>query len=301
VIRPENHGIELRHLRYFVAVAEHGGFRRAAEHLHVSQPPLSQQIAQLEARLGAPLLVRSRRGTGLTAAGEAFLRDARLLLADLDRAVETARRAAAGRTGLVRLGFVGSAAYPIVPDIVRAFRAAHPDVEVRLRELSTSEQLDALATGSLDVGFARSPLDEPALEVEPVATEPILAALPHGHHLAAAPEVRLEDLAAEPFVMFPRAQAPAFFDHLVNRVAVAGAVPRIAQEAREMHTIVSLVAAGLGVSLVPASVSALAFADVVYRPIAGSPLTELVIVRRRGPADPAVAGFLAVARAHAPS
>jgi DNA-binding transcriptional LysR family regulator len=296
MIRMTNHQIELRHLRYFVAVAEHGGFRRAAERLHVSQPPLSQQIAQLEQRLGAALLVRSRRGIALTAAGETFLRDARMLLTELDRAVEAVRRAGAGTTGLVRLGFVGSAAYPIVPDIVRAFRAAHPEVEVRLRELSTAEQLEALAAGALDVGFARLPLDEPAVELEPVATEPILAALPEGHRLATKRKVRLHDLATEPFVMFPRAQAPGFFDHLVNLVAATGNAPRIVQEAREMQTIMGLVASGLGVTLVPASVQAIALRGAVYRPLQGDPQTELAVLRPRGTPEPAVAAFLAISQ-----
>jgi DNA-binding transcriptional LysR family regulator len=299
VIREPNHQIDLRQLRYFVAVAEHGGFRRAAERLHVSQPPLSQQVAQLEQRLGAALLVRSHRGVALTAAGATFLRDARMLLAELDRAVEAARRAGAGTTGLVRLGFVGSAAYPIVPDVVRAFRAAHPEVEVRLRELSTSEQLEALAAGALDVGFARTPLDERALELEPLATEPILAALPEGHRLAARRRLRLLELAAEPFVMFPRAHAPGFYDYLVNLVAATGTAPRIVQEAREMQTIVSLVAAGLGVTLVPASVQALGLRGAVYRPLHGSPRTELAVVRPRGYVEPAVAAFLAIARRYA--
>lgn len=295
MIRPADQ-IELRHLRYFVAVAEHGGFRRAAERLHVSQPPLSQQIAQLEQRLGVALLTRSRRGATLTAAGETFLRDARMLLAELDRAVAAARRAGSGTTGLVRLGFVGSAAYPLVPDIVRAFRAARPEVEVRLRELSTAEQLEALAAGALDVGFARTPLDDLAVEIEPIATEPILAALPEGHPLAQRSAVRLRDLAAEPFVMFPRAQAPGFFDHLVNLVAATGIAPRIVQEAREMQTIVGLVASGLGVTLVPASVAALALRGAVYRPLYGDPQTELAVLRPRGTPEPAVAAFLAVAR-----
>jgi DNA-binding transcriptional LysR family regulator len=299
VIRGPNHQIELRQLRYFVAVAEHGGFRRAAERMHVSQPPLSQQVAQLEQRLGAALLVRSHRGVALTAAGETFLRDARMLLAELDRAVEAARRAGAGTTGLVRLGFVGSAAYPIVPDVVRAFRAAHPEVEVRLRELSTSEQLEALTGGALDVGFVRTPLDERTVEVEPIATEPIVAALPEGHPLAGRRLVRVLELAAEPFVMFPREQAPEFFDHLVNLVAATGTAPRIVQEAREMQTIVSLVAAGLGVTLVPASVQALGLRGAVYRPLHGSPQTELAVIRPRGHVEPAVAAFLEAARGYA--
>jgi DNA-binding transcriptional LysR family regulator len=296
VIGPGNHGIEARHLRYFVAVAEERGFRRAAERLHVSQPPLSQQVAQLEERVGAQLLVRSRQGVALTRAGEAFLRDARTVLADLDRAVETARRAGAGETGLVRVGFVGSAVFPVVPDIVRAFRAARPDVEVRLRELPTAAQLDALTEGALDVGFARLPLEAPELAVERVAREPVVAALPEGHPLTERAIVRLDALAREPFVMFPRAQAPRFFDHLVASVAATGVVPRVVQEAPEMQTIVSLVASGLGVSLVPASVSALALGGVAYRAIHGGPDAELAVVWRRDRADPAVAAFVEVAR-----
>jgi DNA-binding transcriptional LysR family regulator len=292
MIHATNHQVELRHLRYFVAVAEHGGFRRAAKRLHVTQPPLSQSIAQLEKRLDVALLVRTPAGVELTSAGESFLRDARLLLADLDRAVEAARRAGAGRTGLVRLGFVGSAAYPFVPDVISAFRVSHPGVEVRLRELSTNEQLEALAAGALDVGLARSPLVAPVdLDVEPVAREPILAALPAAHALAGESEVRLDALATEPFVMFPREQAPGFFDDLVDRVAATGTAPRIVQEAREMQTIVALVASGLGVSLVPASVAVLALPHVAYRPIIGEPVTELALVWLREVSNPAVTEF----------
>ena len=296
MIRADDHGIEARHLRYFVAVAEERGFRRAAQRLHLSQPPLSQQVAQLEARVGAQLLVRSRQGVALTRAGETFLRDARTVLADLDRAVESARRAGAGETGLVRVGFVGSAVYPVVPDVVRAFRAARPDVEVRLRELPTTAQVTALATGALDVGFARLPLDVPELAVERVARERVVAALPEGHPLTARREVGLEELAREPLIMFPRAQAPRFFDHLLASVAATGVVPRVVQEAPEMQTIIGLVASGLGVSLVPASVSALALGGVVYRQVAHSPHAELAVVWRRDLEDPAVAAFLEVAR-----
>lgn len=298
VIRRPDHPIEVRHLRYFVAVAEERGFRRAAERLHISQPPLSHQIAQLETRLGAPLFVRSRAGVTLTSTGEVFLRDARTVLADLDRAVDSARRAAAGQTGVVRVGFVGSAVYPVVPDIVRSFRAARPDVEVRLRELPTTAQLAALTAGALDVGFARLPLHEPALHVAPLLREPVIAALPEGHPLTACAQVRVQDLAAEPFIMFPRAQAPGFFDHLLSSVAAGGVVPRVVQEAPEMQTIVGLVASGLGVSLVPASVSALALGGVAYRPMDRSVQAELAVVHRHDGGHPAVAAFVDEARRH---
>jgi DNA-binding transcriptional LysR family regulator len=262
----------------------------------MSQPPLSQQIAQLEVRLGCALLLRTRRSVSLTPAGETFLRDARTVIADLNRAVETARRVGAGQTGVVRVGFVGSAVYPIVPDIVRAFRAVRPDVEVHLRELPTTAQLAALATGALDVGFARLPLDDDTLDIERVVREPVMAALPEDHPLAAGPRVSLERLATEPFILFPRSQAPAFFDQLVASVAATGVVPRVIQEAPEMQTIVGLVAAGLGVSLVPASVSALALGGVVYRPIVHAPQAELAVISRRDQLDPAVEAFVEVAR-----
>ena len=200
-----------------------------------------------------------------------------------------------GRTGLVRLGFVGSVAYPLIPDVVGAFRAAYPEVEVRLRELTTSEQLEALAAGALDVGFARSPLAAAGVEVEPIAHEAILAALPSGHPLAGLAEVSLAALSTEPFVLFSRAQAPGFFDDLVDRVAATGTPPRIIQEAREMQTIMALVASGLGVSLVPESASALGLRGIAYRPIAGRPMTGLVLVRRSGATDPAVAAFREIA------
>jgi DNA-binding transcriptional LysR family regulator len=296
VIALEDQSIEIRHLRYFVAVAEERGFRRAAARLHMSQPPLSHQIAQLEARVGCVLLARTRRSVELTPAGETFLAEARTVLADLDRAVQTARRVGAGQTGLVRVGFVGSAMYPIVPRIVRAFRAARPDVEVRLRELATTAQVAALHRGGLDVGFARLPLDDEGLAVHPVVRERVVAALPEGHPLAALSRVSLARLAREPFILFPRAQAPGFFDQLVSALAATGTTPSIVQEAPEMQTIVGLVAAGLGVSLVPASVSAVHLGGVVYRPVPGSPSADLALIARGDEPSPAVAAFVAAAR-----
>lgn len=279
-----------------MAVAEERGFRRAAARLHLTQPPLSQQIAQLEARVGYPLLLRNRRSVSLTPAGETFLRNARTVLADLDRAVETARRVGAGHTGLVRIGFVGSAVYPVIPDFLRSFRASRPDVEVQLREMSTTAQLTAITEGALDVGFARLPFDTESLHIERVVREPIIAALPEGHPLASSRQVTLKQLADEPLVLFPRSQAPGFFDHLIGSIAAKQVAPRVIQEAPEMQTIVGLVAAGLGVSLVPASVSALALGGVTYRPIDSAPHAELAIITRRDQADPAVQAFMEVAR-----
>jgi DNA-binding transcriptional LysR family regulator len=288
--------VELRQIRYFVAVAEELHFRRAAARLHMSQPPLSQQIRRLEEELGFPLLSRTRRRVELTAAGSAFLGDARALLDGLDGAVATARRVHLGQTGRLRISFVGSALLSIVPDIVQRFRAQRPDVEIDLRERSTAEQVAALADGSIDIGLAPLPIDGDGLDAEVLVRERTVAVLPAGHSIAGAERVTLRRLAAEPFVLFPRAQAPGFHDRLVESLTIAGEPPRIVQHAPEMQTIVGLVAAGLGVSLVPASVERLALHGVTYRPVTGAPGVELAAITRSGDRSPTVQAFLALAR-----
>jgi len=215
--------MELRQLRYFVAVAEELHFRRAAERLHISQPPLSQQIRALEDELGFALLIRTRRRVELTPAGEAFLRDARALLGELDGAVATARRIDAGQTGRLRIGFVGSALLSIVPGTVERFRASRPGVAIELRERSTVDQLRAVSAGVIDVGLVRPPIDdESGLRAEIVLRERTVAALPTAHPLAALARVPLRRLAVEPLVLFPREQAPGFHDLLIEALAAAG-------------------------------------------------------------------------------
>jgi DNA-binding transcriptional LysR family regulator len=273
--------MELRQLRYFVAVAEELHFRRAAERLHISQPPLSQQIRALEEELGFALLIRTRRRVELTPAGNAFLRDARALLAELEGAIATARRIDAGQTGRLRISFVGSALFAIVPRMVERFRRSRPGVEIELRERPTVDQLRAIRAGSADVGLVRPPIeDDGALRIETVLRERTVAALPAGHRLAALSRVPLRRLAAEPLVLFPREQAPGFHDLLVDSLAGAGTMPRVIQYAPEMLTIIGLVAAGTGVSLVPESVNRLALDGVTYRPVSGAPRSELVAITR---------------------
>ncbi len=273
--------MELRQLRYFIAVAEELHFRRAAERLHISQPPLSQQIRALEDELGFVLLTRTRRRVQLTPAGEAFLRDARIVLAELDGAVSTARRVDAGQTGRLRVGFVGSALLSIVPGTVERFRASRPGVAIELRERSTVDQLRAVGAGVIDVGLVRPPIeDDGELRAETVLRERTVAALPAGHALARLGRVSLGRLAAEPLVLFPRDQAPGFHDLLIAALASTGAGPRVVQYAPEMLTIIGLVAAGTGVSLVPASVGRLALDGVTYRPVSGAPRSELVAITR---------------------
>ncbi len=292
--------MELRQLRYFVAVAEELHFRRAAARLHISQPPLSQQISALESELGARLLERTRRRVELTPAGEAFLRDARTMLAELDVAAATARAIDAGQAGRLRVGFVGSALLSIVPSTVQRFRRARPDVEVELRERSTVEALRAVETGGIDVALVRPPIDAGAdLRTEIVIRERTIAAVPAGHELAKLRRIPLGRLAGAPLVLFPRSQAPGFHDLLTGRLAATGTSPHVVQYAPEMLTIIGLVAAGIGVSPVPASVAHLALDGVTYRPLYRAPDTELVAVTRAGRESRLAEAFVADARAHA--
>ncbi|MGH2870224.1 MAG: LysR substrate-binding domain-containing protein [Solirubrobacteraceae bacterium] len=291
--------MELRQLRYFIAVAEELHFRRAAARLHISQPPLSQQIARLEQELGCRLLNRTRRRVELTAAGEAFLRDARAMLGELEVAVATVRRIDTGQAGLLRVNFVGSALLSIVPGIVQRFRRGRPSVELELRERSTLEQLRALTAGVVDVGLVRPPIDpDHALRAEVVMRERTVAAIPAGHPLAKLRRVPLARLAAEPLVLFPREQAPGYHDLLTGRLAATGTSPQVVQYAPEMLTIIGLVAAGIGVSPVPASVARLALAGVTYRPLVGAPDTELLALTRAEDESPLAHAFVADAREH---
>jgi DNA-binding transcriptional LysR family regulator len=289
--------MELRQLRYFVAVAEELHFRRAAARLHMSQPPLSNQLRMLEEELGCPLMIRSRRRVELTPAGEAFLRDARTVLGELGEAVQTARRIHAGRAGRLRISFVGSALLSLVPDVVKRYRAARPDVELQLRERSTEDQLRDLRAGAIDVGLLPLPVDAPDLRAEVLLRERAVAALPAAHPLAALKRVPLRRLAAEPLVLFPRAQAPGLHDRLLSSLTGPDGPPIVAQSAPETQTIVGLVAAEIGVSLVQASVQRLAIPGVTYRPVVGAPTIELAALLRPGEESRPARDFINLARA----
>ena len=273
--------MELRHLRYFVTVAEDLHFGRAAERLFIAQPPLSQQIQQLERELGVALLARTSRRVRLTAAGEAFLADARQILARVEGATQTAQRAARGEIGTLSIGFVASATYEVLPDVLHRFRELAPEVQLLLYELNAAEQAQALRGGKINVGFARPAIQDAGWVAEPVAREPFVVALPARHPLAAAPVVSLAALTPEPFILFPPDPKPSYADLVQALCARAGFAPSVAQEVREMQTAISLVAAGMGVALVPASVQNLRRRGVVYRPLAeASATTELSVVYR---------------------
>ena len=280
--------MELRHLRYFVAVAEELHFHRAATRLHISQPPLSQQIRALERELGVTLLARNRRRVALTAAGESFRDDARSILAAVERASERARDIARGAIGTLSIGFVGSAMFsPTLPDILREFRSGHPDVELVLRELPTVAQLNALAAGELDIGVIRGPVElaelDGQLELLTIQRERLVAALPSGHPLASRRRLRPGELRGESFVILARREAPGLYAGLATAMGDAGGLPDDVLEVAEMQTIISLVAGGFGVSLVPASVGQVERSGVTFLPISGpTPTIELALAWRRG-------------------
>lgn len=249
--------IETRLLRQFIAVAEELNFRRAAERLHMAQPPLSQAILRLEQHLGYPVFERSNRKVSLTAAGTAFLATARQVLTSLEEGVAKARRVAQGSAGHLRLGFIQITPYAHVLDALRRFRLDFPEVHLTLREAPTQELVELLEAGQLDVALLRAPgRSTPALAFERLSGEAIMAALPAGHRLAGRPVVALSELQDDDFVASPRALGQGFHDQLASLCLHAGFVPNVVQQARRLQTVAGLVAAGFGVALLPASLAA---------------------------------------------
>jgi DNA-binding transcriptional LysR family regulator len=259
--------MELRDLRSFVAVAQQRNFSRAAEALHVSQPALSEQIRKLEDELGAPLFERTSRGATLTDAGEAFLPHARAVLSQADQAAEAVRLIARGLAGTLTLGFIDSAALGLLPPLIRRFSARHPEVKLRLRELGTRAQIEALEAGDIDVGIVRGPIWNAGLTGVSLATEPLLVALPAQHRLASQTAIRPQELADEGFITHPADRGAALREETLRLCHEAGFDPRIVQEANEIATICALAAAGLGIAIVPASAAAIVLDGLVHRPI----------------------------------
>ncbi|HZR02271.1 MAG TPA: LysR family transcriptional regulator [Burkholderiales bacterium] len=287
--------MELRHLRYFVTVAEELHFGRAARKLHVSQPPLSMQIKALEAELGVTLLERNQRRVALTSAGEVFLRDAKEVLARVSLAADAARRAARGETGELTVGFVTIADYNVLPPALREFRQQYPNIRLGLREATGDVQLRELIEERMDVGFLLSPVEDERLAVHALLREALVAALPEQHPAAKSRgPCSLRRLADSPFILFPRHMAPGLYDDILSFCRLAGFSPRVEQEAVQMQTIVSLVSVGLGVALIPASLRHLGRTGVVYRSLKEtSPLTEIVLAWRASDKRPAIARFVA--------
>jgi len=282
--------IELRSLRAFVAVAEEEHITRAAERLGMEQPPLSRLIRKMEAELGVLLFRRRPRGVRPTEAGRALLEEARAVLARAAAMEGAVRRAARGEQGRLAVGFTSSASlHPFVPSVLRAFRESFPGVAVVLEEAGTMELVDGLSHGSLDAAFVRTPVaGAPGLNVDPVLEEPMLAALPRGHPLLAkAPDsLPLAALAGEMFILYRRPAGPGLHDTIIAACRAAGFSPRVGQEAPRLPSTLSLVAAGLGISIVPASMRRVGLEGIAYLPLTGCPgLKAPILLATRGAAD----------------
>jgi DNA-binding transcriptional LysR family regulator len=292
--------MELRHLRYFIAVAEELHFGRAAQVLGISQPPLSQQIQALEHEVGARLFERTNRRVELSEAGRLFLHEARLVLAQVDKAADVARRAQQGELGELKIGFTSSAPFnSSIPQAIFAFRQAFPAVHLNLQEMSSAVVAESLVDESIQVGLMR-PLPLPdSLSVVELMREPLVAVLNAGHPLVQGSEggLHLAQLADEPFVFFPRSYGSGLYAQLLNLARDAGFSPHFAQEAREAMTIIGLVAAGLGVSVLPASYQRIRIDGVVYRTLLDQEaVTAVWLVQRKGVQTPMAKAFVELLR-----
>ena len=292
--------MELRHLRYFVTVAHEGHITRAAERLHIAQPPLSQQIKQLEAEIGAPLFARHPRGVALTDAGRSFLSDAEAILTSVGHAAQRARRTARGETGRIAVGFTTSAPFhPLVARAIREFRSARPDVSFVLEESSSGDLLAGLREERLDIAFIRSGIsDAEGLAVHPLLQEDMVAALPARHRLARRRQLALKELAGETFILYRRPDGRGLYDVIISACTAAGFSPHVGQEAPRIVSTLNLVAAGLGITIVPASLSRLPLEGVTYRPLRGRPPLKvpLSLASRRDERSAATLGFIYLVR-----
>lgn len=292
--------MELRHLRYFHAVASELSFSRAAELLHIAQPPLSRQIRQLEQMLQVELFDRSARPVALTRAGTFFYEQTVQVLSRIDEIGEGARRIARGQQHWFNIGFVPSTLYGLLPELIKRFRSDHPGIEVGLSELMTMDQADALKSGRIDIGFGRLNIDDPAIVCRTILEEPLLAVFPLEHPLLKKPQVTLAQLAGEPFILYPARPRPSYADQVLTFFADKGLRPAIVKEANEMQTAIGLVAAGVGMTLVPQSVQGLHRADVAYRPLANKGVFSPVIMNcRASDTSPMLQGFVSLALAAA--
>lgn len=287
--------MELRQLRYFVAIAEDLHFGHAAQRLHIAQPALSRQIQALEKELLVQLLFRNRRRVQITPAGQVFLDRARLILARADEAVLAAQRASGGVSGSLNLGFVGSATYDVLPSVLRVFRQVAPHVDLSLSEMTVHAQIEALTEKRIDVGLLRLPSKTEGLVFRTISREPLYAALPKSHPLAHIPALRLSVLAAEPFVLYPDYPRPSWTEFVIGVCQQAGFRPIVVQRTVEIQTALSLVAAGIGVSIVPRCIGNVARKDVVFRRLTGVRAhTDLMVAYRERDPSPVVQTFLKV-------
>lgn len=290
--------MELRHMRYFAVLAEELHFSKAAERLRIAQPPLSQQIKQLEKELGVQLFYRTKRKVEMTEAGVVFLNEVRPILEQIEQAVDTIQRLSRGEVGRLTVGFVNSAMYNFLHSALHVFHNRYPDIALTLREQTSAQQVQSLLKGRIHIGFLRPPIKEDCqILLETVVKECLVVALPEGHYLACYSQIALADLKNCPFILFPRSQGAGFYHQILALCAQAGFEPDVVQEAVEMQTIVSLVAAGMGISLVPESLRNLHRSGVIYRDIVErTSMISLAMAWRRNESNLSVPVFLETVR-----
>jgi len=289
--------MDLKQLRSFIAVANTLNFGRAARQLHLSQSALSIQIQNLEAHLGVPLLERNRRTVRLTAAGESVLADSEALLQQVADIELRAARIGSGEVGHLRVGFVASATLELIPAIVLAFRKLYPGVSLELKNIPTTQQVEALKSGSLDVGFVRLPLSVEGLSITSVHREPFAMVLAKGNPLATEKALTVRHLAGQPFIAYGRKWAPGFYDHWMQICRKAGFTPNVVQEAAEMETAMVLVAAGLGVALLPEGITRRSRSILKVKPLSGEKVvSEIGVAVRADRTTPLLGRFVDVAK-----
>ncbi|PYC25214.1 LysR family transcriptional regulator [Pseudomonas jessenii] len=284
--------MELRHIRYFQAVAETLNFTRAAERLNIAQPPLSRQIQQLEEHLGTALLERTRP-VQLTEAGRYFHEHSGMLLKQLEQLCENTRRIGEGQRQWLGIGFAPSTLYALLPELIRELRR-DSDLELGLQEMTTLQQIEALKSGRIDIGFGRIHFDDGAIHQQVLYEDPLVAVLPTGHRLQGE-TITLERLSHESFVLYPANPRPSYADHVLALFANHGMGLRVSQWANELQTALGLVAAGLGITLVPASVQQQHRADLTYAPIQDSEaVSPIILSRRAGDISPMIQRCLSI-------
>lgn len=290
--------MEFRQIRYFEAVARTLSFSRAAEILNVAQPALSRQIQQLEDELGVRLIDRSMRPLKLTSAGAFLFGQAVQIIERLEDVRSATQRLGASGARYMGVGFTPSLLYGALPKALKMFSDAHPEVEVTMMELVSVQQVDALKTGRIDIGVGRLEIEDSRLENFRLAEEPLIAAVPHPGELSGAGAIALDALAGSPFILYPATQKPSFAEKILDDLRARGVRPRKIHETNGLQTAIGLVAAGLGVAIVPESVQRLSRADVCYRPLADRTLTaRLIMTTRKGDASPSIDGFRTALRA----
>jgi DNA-binding transcriptional LysR family regulator len=287
--------MELRQIKYFIAVAEELHFGRAAESLHLSQPALSKQIQALEDSLKIQLLERTKHSCQLTMAGKKFLETARKIVQEIEEGIQVTKQVADGQVGRVRVGFTEATLFSIAPKIFKIYREHYPQVDLVLTSGGTETNVEALRTHRIDVGFVYLPIREPSLTVYPLYEETYLAALPSFHRLAKQKQISLQSLANEPLIFYPRSLAPVFFAHFIQCCEQVGFLPKIVQEAELGQTRLGLVSAGVGISFVLSPLQNLSTKGVVYRPLSDKfPTLKLALAWRHNESSPAVHEFIKV-------